>query len=184
MAVANQREKNSFYPQVPPQEEEAKRAFANRIDYQSKTQDLPCLSRGLCLQSWLLCGRTVEGVTCLSPSKGAPIFSNFTALSSVVDRTRAVHFDSDSYPIGMDTHATRCMANAPHIFEDLKLGDVGEVEGIKSGLDIKGTGTFKFKIKEDNGMTHEIKIPNSLYVPELKRSLLLPQHWVQEAKDN
>jgi hypothetical protein len=78
----------------------------------------------------------------------------------------------------------RCMANAPHLFEDLKLRDVGEVEGIKSGLDIKGTGTFKFKIKDDNGMLHKIEIPNSLYVPELKRCLLSPQHWVQEAKDN
>jgi hypothetical protein len=76
------------------------------------------------------------------------------------------------------------MVNAPHLFEDLKLGEVGEVEGIKSGLDIKGTGTFKFKIKDDNGMTHKIKIRNSLYVPELKRCLLSPQHWVQEAKDN
>ncbi len=78
----------------------------------------------------------------------------------------------------------RCMVNALHLFENLKLGEVGEVEGIKSGLIIKGTGTFKFKIKDNNGMTHEIKIPNSLYVPELKRCLLSPQHWVQEAKDN
>ncbi len=76
------------------------------------------------------------------------------------------------------------MVNAPQLFEDLKLKDVGEVDGIKSGLDIKGTGAFKFKIKEDNGMTHKIKIPNSLYIPELKRCLLSPQHWVQEAKDN
>ncbi len=108
----------------------------------------------------------------------------FTALSSVVDRTRAVHFDSNSYPIGIDTHATRCMANAPHLFEDLKLRDVGEVEGIKSGSDIKGTRTFKFKINDNNGMTHEMKFTNSLYAPELKRYLLSPQHWVQEAKDN
>ncbi len=77
------------------------------------------------------------------------------------------------------------MVIAPHLFEDLKLKDVGEVEGIKSGLlDIKGIGTFKFKIKTDNGMLHEIKIPNSLYVPELRRCLLSPQYWVQEAKDN
>jgi hypothetical protein len=66
--------------------------------------------------------------------------------------------------------------NATHLFGDLKLGEVGEVEGIKSGLDIKGTGTFKFKIKDNNGMTHKIEIPNSLYVPELKRCLLSPQH--------
>jgi hypothetical protein len=76
------------------------------------------------------------------------------------------------------------MVNAPHLFEDLKLGEVGEVEGIKSGLDIKGMGTFKFKIKDNNGMLHKIKIPNSLHVPELKRCLLSPQHWDQEAKDN
>jgi hypothetical protein len=76
------------------------------------------------------------------------------------------------------------MVNAPNLFKDLKLGEVGEVEGIISGLDIKGTGTFKFKIKDDNGMTHKINIPISLYIPELKRCLLSPQHWVQEAKDN
>ncbi len=109
---------------------------------------------------------------------------NFTTLLSAVNRNRAVHFDSDSYPIGIDTHTMRSRTNAPHLFKDLKLGDVGEVEGIKSGLDIKGTGTFKFKINDDNSMTHEIKIPNSLYVPKLKRCLLSPQHWVQEAKDN
>ncbi len=76
------------------------------------------------------------------------------------------------------------MVNVPHLFKDLKLGDVGEVEGIKSGLDIKGTRTFKFKIKDDNGMKHEIKIPNSLYVPELRSCRLSPQHGLQEAKDN
>ncbi len=38
------------------------------------------------------------------------------------------------------------MSNAPHLFDGLKLRDVGEVDGIKSGLDIKGTGTFKFNI--------------------------------------
>jgi hypothetical protein len=108
----------------------------------------------------------------------------FTTLSSVADHTRTARFDSNSYPIGIDTHALRCMVNASHLFEDLKLGNVGKVEGIKSGLDIKGMGTFKFKIKDNNGTMHEIKIPNSLYVPELKRCLLSPQHWVQEAKDN
>ncbi len=108
----------------------------------------------------------------------------FTALSSAVDCTRTIRFDSDSYPIGIDTHALRSMVNKTHLFEDLKLGDVGEVEGIQSELDIKGTRTFKFKIKDDLGMTHEIKILNSLFVPELKRCLLPPQHWVQEAKDN
>jgi hypothetical protein len=76
------------------------------------------------------------------------------------------------------------MANAPHLFEDLKLKEVGEAKGIKLGLDINGRGTFKFKIEDDNGKMHKIKTPNSLYVPDLKRCLLSPQHWLQEAKDN
>jgi hypothetical protein len=76
------------------------------------------------------------------------------------------------------------MVNTPHLFKDLTLKEVGEVEGIKLGLDIKGTGTFKFKIEDDNGMMHKIKIQNSLYITEFKRCLLSPQHWVQEVKDN
>ncbi len=94
-----------------------------------------------------------------------------------------IRFDSDLFPIGIDTHASRCMAKAPHLFEDLWLSDKGKVQGINDGLEIKGKGTFKFKIEDDNGRTHKIKIPNSLYLPGLKRCLLLPQHWVQEAGD-
>jgi hypothetical protein len=59
-----------------------------------------------------------------------------------------------------------------------------EVEGIKGGLDINGTGTFKFHIKVDEGGVHLIKIPNSNYVPDLKVCLLLPHNWAQEAKDH
>jgi hypothetical protein len=55
----------------------------------------------------------------------------YTALPSTVNHTAAVRFDPDSYPIGVDTHTSRCMVNAPHLFKDLKLGDVREVEGIK-----------------------------------------------------
>jgi hypothetical protein len=95
-----------------------------------------------------------------------------------------VHFDSDSYPIGVDNHASRCMANAPHLFKDLHLNeDKGQVYRINSGLDIAGQETFKFSITDDDGKSHSIKIPNSLYVPKLRRCLLLPQHWAQEAGD-
>jgi hypothetical protein len=64
------------------------------------------------------------------------------------------------------------------------MHDNTEVEGIKGGLDIKGTGTFKFHIEDDKGEVHLIKIPNSKYVPDLKVCLLLPHHWAQEAKDH
>jgi hypothetical protein len=84
MVVATQREENSFCPQVPPREEEAKCAFLDGRDHQSKTLDLPCPSCGLRLQSWLLCGRTADGVTRLSPSEGAPIFSPTNLVTNVL----------------------------------------------------------------------------------------------------
>jgi hypothetical protein len=62
-----------------------------------------------------------------------------------------IGFDSDSFPIGIDTHALQCMAGYPHLFKDLQLFDKGEVEGINNRLKIMGKGTFKFKIEDDNG---------------------------------
>ena len=98
----------------------------------------------------------------------------------------AVHFDSDSYIIGVDGHASYCMGNHPDQFDgDLQLLDDGKtVSGIGSGIAIEGIGTFKFAIEDDTGQAHVIRIPNSLYVPSLKRVLLAPQHWAQEARDH
>jgi hypothetical protein len=49
-----------------------------------------------------------------------------------------VHFDSDSFPICIDNHASYCMANSPHLFDNLILSDVGNVDGINEGLAILG----------------------------------------------
>jgi hypothetical protein len=95
-----------------------------------------------------------------------------------------VHFDSDSFPIHIDNHASYCMANSPHLFDDLILSDVGNVDGINEGLAILGKGTFKFSISDDDGRVHRIRIPNSLYLPKLQGCLLSPQHWAQEVGDN
>jgi hypothetical protein len=110
----------------------------------------------------------------LCPLLRAP---RFLALQGSLLADPAVRCDSDSVSIGNDNHASRCMANAPHLFEDLHLIDnAGEVNGIGDGLEIKGKGTFKFYIEDDNGKIHTIKIPNSLYLPDLKQCLLSPQH--------
>ncbi len=101
--------------------------------YHSATSALDC-----CVKGWLrelLASHQLREL----PSISQP---TFTALLSMVGRTRAVRFDSNSYPIGIDAHPLCCMVNAPHLFEDLKLGEAGEVKGIKSGIDIKGTGTL------------------------------------------
>jgi hypothetical protein len=94
-----------------------------------------------------------------------------------------VHFNLDSFLIRIDNHALYCMANSPHLFDDLILLDVGKVDGIDR-LAILGKGTFKFSISNNDSRVHHICIPNSLYLSKLHGCLLSPQHWAQEAGDN
>jgi hypothetical protein len=108
----------------------------------------------------------------------------FAASTTLPYQVASIHFDTDSFIIGVDTFASIMLGNHPDQFENLKMHDDTEVEGIKGGLGIKGTGTFKVHIEEDKGRVHLIKIPNSKYVRDLKVCLLLPHHWAQEAKDH
>jgi hypothetical protein len=107
----------------------------------------------------------------------------FAASNTLPYQVPSIRFDTDSFVIGVDTFASIALGNHPDQFENLKTHDNMEVDGIKGGLSIKGTGTFKFHIKDDEGGVHLIKIPNIKYVPDLKVCLLSPRHWAQEAKD-
>ncbi len=84
----------------------------------------------------------------------------------------------------MDNHASRCLANNARLFENLRPFCSGQVGGIEGGLEIKGQGTLVLDMSDDNGKPHCIHIPNSLFLPDLRMCLLLPQHWAQEAGDN
>jgi hypothetical protein len=110
----------------------------------------------------------------------------FRALASIKGDliSSQVHFDLDSFPICINNHASYCMANSPHLFDNLILLDVGKVDEINDGLAILGKGTFKFSISDNDGRVHHICIPNSLYLPKLHCCLLSPQHWAQEVGDN
>ena len=45
------------------------------------------------------------------------------------------------------------MVNKAHLFEDLRLNkDKAQVDRISNGLAIAGKGTFKFNIKDDDGI--------------------------------
>jgi hypothetical protein len=57
------------------------------------------------------------------------------------------------------------------------------VDGITDGLPVKGKGTFKFTIRDNNGRWHNIHISKSLYVPGMKKCLLSPKTWVQTEAD-
>jgi hypothetical protein len=72
------------------------------------------------------------------------------------------------------------MVDTPHLFADLcYVSDRGQVDGIGKDLEIRGEVTFKFSIEEDNKKVQTIKIPNSLYLPDLRVHFLLPKHWAR-----
>jgi hypothetical protein len=113
-----------------------------------------------------------------------PKIVTFAASTTLPYQVPRIRFDTNSFVIGIDTFASITLGNHPDQFEDLRTHNNMEVEGIQGGLGIKGTGTFKFHIKDNKGGVHLIKIPNSKYVPDLKVCLLSPHHWAQEAKDH
>jgi hypothetical protein len=55
------------------------------------------------------------------------------------------------------------------------------VSGIVKGVMM---GTMKLIIEDDQGISHDIRISGSFYVPDCPSRLLSPQHWAQKAKDN
>ncbi len=77
----------------------------------------------------------------------------FTALAGKVGPpyNPYLSFNSDSYRIGVDNHASFCMADSPHLFEDLHLVNKGkQVDGVGAGLEVEGTGTFGMRISNDD----------------------------------
>jgi hypothetical protein len=49
-----------------------------------------------------------------------------------------------------------------------------QVDGIGTGIDIKGVETFK--LEDDDGQVHAISVPNSVYFLFLKKVLLASHH--------
>jgi hypothetical protein len=49
----------------------------------------------------------------------------------------------------------------------------------------KGTlmGTVEWEIEDDQGRTHKIRVPNTIYSANNRSRLMSPQHWAQVAND-
>jgi hypothetical protein len=96
-----------------------------------------------------------------------------------------LHFDSDSFIIGIDNHASRSISNnIDHFSTALRLPKNGFIQGVGGELlQVKGEGTLVWHIEDDSGRTHKITIKESLHVPKAPICLLSPQHWSQSADD-
>ena len=89
--------------------------------------------------------------------------------------------DSDSFTIGLDNHASFSMSNDKrHFVGTIRQYRTSTVKGVGGSLPIKGIGTVKWKITDDNGRQHAFEISGTLYVPGLRNSMLSPQHWAAQ----
>ena len=89
--------------------------------------------------------------------------------------------NSDSFDIGIDTHASYTMSNdRRHFIGPIRPTRASIVIGVNGSLPIKGTGTVKWSITDDRGKNHIFRIPDTLYVPGIKTSMLSPQHWAKQ----
>jgi hypothetical protein len=142
------------YDDNPPGDSLASRVHRGTIVHQKHRQKVrPCrkckTKLGQMLRAHLFAmAITSFRVRCCVKSHLHRIFNvplHLTALLSSNGDPGQVRFDSDSFPIRINNHASYCMANSPHLFENLDLSDVGKVDRINEGLEIAGKGTFKFK---------------------------------------
>ena len=98
---------------------------------------------------------------------------------------RGVTFDTDSFEIGMDNRASRCMSHRIEDFDGPLRHSQKRVRGWMNALSSEvRIGTLRWVVEDDQGRRHVIRIPNSIYIPEGGVHLLSPQHWAQEAKDS
>ena len=97
-------------------------------------------------------------------------------------------FDSDSFIIQVDDGASRSISNNKSHFESIEPLKITDPHGVTgpSGetVPIKGKGTLKWQIEDDDGVVHTITLKNSLYVPEFTSCLLCIQHWSQVTNDH
>ena len=87
--------------------------------------------------------------------------------------------------IGIDNHASRFISNdINHFITALTPTPRSYLRGITGNLKVKGEGTLVWRIDDDQGRSHKIKIKNCLYVPGLSSCLASPQHCADQADDN
>jgi hypothetical protein len=101
------------------------------------------------------------------------------------ERSTNVHTDyhTSTYDIYVDNCASRSITNCMEDFVD---------EPIPADICICGTngtskgtlmGTVEWEIEDDQGRTHKIRVPNTIYSANNRSRLLSPQHWAQGAND-
>jgi hypothetical protein len=89
-------------------------------------------------------------------------------------------YNSDSYLIGIDNHASASVTNSEDDFIITPTPIDLKVKGIKGYLKSTKIGTVRWNIQDDEGCTHQFDIPGTYLVKELPLRLFSTQNVAKE----
>ena len=117
-------------------------------------------------------------------------FSQLECLTAIIamkadhsHQDEVARFDTDAKAIRIDNCASYCISNDKRDFITPLKKVNKHLKGLGGTLADIYSATIKCSIEDDDGITHDIVIPNGLYVKESPSKLLSPQHWAQTAQD-
>ena len=113
--------------------------------------------------------------------KQHPIFIVLTLTKESKGDLQPCQFDSNSFLIGIDNHATKMISNdKSHFIGPIRPTNIG-VKGFGNNMvKASGKGTVKWKIEDDEGKVHVITIHNALYIPQSSLCILCPHFFPPE----
>jgi hypothetical protein len=94
---------------------------------------------------------------------------------STTPASNKVSFATDVENICIDTGALACISNRKENFESLQPIQNLKINGIGTGLPIKGIGRLKLPIRDGAGNKIDLYVHNALYVPKAPMGLVCPQ---------
>jgi hypothetical protein len=80
----------------------------------------------------------------------------FTAKTKIDTDVHQINFDTDSFVIGVDSHASRCLSNKiEHFISPLRSTKYGFIKGVGGErLEVKGEGKLVWHIEDDQARVH------------------------------
>ena len=116
--------------------------------------------------------------------KWAALRQVFGCAAEATSAPREANFEADSFQIGVDNHATACMTPNVHDLIGKRLKVQVRVKGISGKAIAAFRGTARWHIRDDQGVVHQLLIPNTYCVPKIPIRLLSPQHLAQVMKSH
>ncbi|KAL7563769.1 hypothetical protein ACA910_020453 [Epithemia clementina (nom. ined.)] len=115
----------------------------------------------------------------------APTQADSVPQADTATATTKCTMDSDTVEITIDNCCSTSITNSMKDFVMPPKAIKGRVRGL-SGAPLQAThvGTVLWRLEDDTGQVHDIRLRGTYLVPKAPTRLLAPQHWAQTARDH